>query len=56
MGLSQNCWREDEMLARKALELVIVGPAVRFTSRTILWRTVPLRAGRIFNLLVKFCC
>lgn len=31
MGLYQNCWREDEMLARKAFELVIVGHAVSVT-------------------------
>jgi hypothetical protein len=34
MGLSQNCWREDGMLARKAFELVIVGARSASLSRT----------------------
>ena len=33
MGLSQNYWREDETLARKRLELVIVGASVASLSR-----------------------
>src|ERR1700730_17649036 len=33
MGLSQHYWREDETLARKRLELVIVGASVASLSR-----------------------
>ena len=42
MGLSQNYWREDETLARKRLELVIVGASASL-SRTQPIANVPLR-------------
>jgi hypothetical protein len=43
MGLSQNYWREDETLARKRLELVIVGARLASLSRTHPIANVPLR-------------
>jgi hypothetical protein len=43
MGLSQNYWREDETLARKRLELVIVGARSASLSRTHPIANVPLR-------------
>ncbi len=42
-GLSQNYWREDETLARKRLELVIVGARSTSLSRTDPIANVPLR-------------
>jgi hypothetical protein len=34
MGLSQNCWREGETLARKTFELMIVSARSAPLSRT----------------------
>jgi hypothetical protein len=34
MGLSQNCWREDETLARRTFELMIVSMHSAPLSRT----------------------
>src|SRR5580692_3184757 len=42
MRLSQNYWREDETLARKRLELVIVGARSASLSRTHPIANVPL--------------
>jgi hypothetical protein len=42
MGLSQNYWREDQTLARKRLELVIVGARSASLSQTHPIANVPL--------------
>jgi hypothetical protein len=60
MGLSQNYWREDETLARKRLELVIVGARSASLSRTDPIANVPLRrdiqsSGEI-PLLIRCRC
>jgi len=60
MGLSQNYWREDETLARKRLELVIVGARSASLSRTHPIANVPLRrdiqsSGEI-PLLIRCRC
>jgi hypothetical protein len=60
MGLSQNYWREDETLARKRLELVIVDARSASLSRTHPIANVPLRrdiqsSGEI-SLLIRCRC
>src|ERR1700738_2641948 len=60
MGLSQNYWREDATLARKRLELVIVGARSASLSRTHPIANVPLRrdiqsSGEI-SLLIRYRC